>query len=204
MVEGKSAGTPETLSSVADTLAHVSPGRVAAVQPITRKWAAEPRDSYERALKVIRTTTTPPGFKVTAQIDRTFYSIGIKPQKQNSVDSVVEDAGVGRGVRPPRAAGEVLVDDDGVGIGGGERRLDQRRLAGSRDPGDNREHARRDTDRDVLQIVDPGALDPRRPLPVFPFPSLPVRFNSSFCLPLPLYPHQIALLHSPLCGIAER
>jgi hypothetical protein len=38
-------------------------------------------DSYEKALKFIRTTTTTTGLKVTAQLDTTFYPTGIKPSK---------------------------------------------------------------------------------------------------------------------------
>ena len=48
---------------------------------ISRNWAAEPLDSYEKALKFIRTTTTSTGLKVTAQLDTNFYPTGIKPSK---------------------------------------------------------------------------------------------------------------------------
>ncbi len=48
---------------------------------ISRNWAAEPLDSYEKALKFIRTTTTSTGLKVTAQLDTTFYPTGVKPSK---------------------------------------------------------------------------------------------------------------------------
>ena len=48
---------------------------------ISRNWAAEPLDSYEKALKFIRTTTTATGLKVTAQLDTTFYPTGVKPSK---------------------------------------------------------------------------------------------------------------------------
>ena len=48
---------------------------------ISRNWAAEPLDSYEKALKFIRTTTTTTGLKVTAQLDTTYYPTGVKPSK---------------------------------------------------------------------------------------------------------------------------
>jgi hypothetical protein len=39
---------------------------------ISKNWAAEPLDSYEKALKFIRTTTTTNGLKVTARLDTTY------------------------------------------------------------------------------------------------------------------------------------
>ena len=48
---------------------------------ISRNWAAEPLDSYEKALKFIRTTTTNTGLRVTAQLDTTYYPTGVKPSK---------------------------------------------------------------------------------------------------------------------------
>ena len=48
---------------------------------ISRNWAAEPLDSYEKALKFIRTTTTNTGLKVTAHLDTTFYPTGVKVSK---------------------------------------------------------------------------------------------------------------------------
>jgi len=49
---------------------------------ISRNWAAEPLDSYEKALKFIRTTATTTGLKVTAHLDTTYYPTGIKVSKQ--------------------------------------------------------------------------------------------------------------------------
>jgi Rhodopirellula transposase DDE domain len=49
---------------------------------ISRNWAAAPLDSYEKALKFIRTTTTTTGLKVTALLDPTFYPTGVKVSKQ--------------------------------------------------------------------------------------------------------------------------
>jgi hypothetical protein len=49
---------------------------------ISRNWAAEPLDSYQKALKFIRTTTTTTGLKVTARLDTTFYPTGVKVSKQ--------------------------------------------------------------------------------------------------------------------------
>jgi hypothetical protein len=48
---------------------------------ISRNWAAEPLDSYEKALKFIRTTTTTTGLKVTAHLDTTYYPTGVKVSK---------------------------------------------------------------------------------------------------------------------------
>ena len=50
---------------------------------ISRNWAAEPLDSYEKALKFIRTTSTTTGLKVTAHLDTTDYPTGITPSKQD-------------------------------------------------------------------------------------------------------------------------
>ncbi len=49
---------------------------------ISRNWAAEPLDSYDKALKFIRTTTTTTGLKVTARLDTTYYPTGVKVSKQ--------------------------------------------------------------------------------------------------------------------------
>jgi len=49
---------------------------------ISRNWAAEPLDSYEKALKFIRTTTTTTGLKVTAHLDTATYPTGVKVSKQ--------------------------------------------------------------------------------------------------------------------------
>jgi hypothetical protein len=49
---------------------------------ISKNWAAEPLDSYEKALKFIRTTKTPTGLKVTARLDTTYYPTGGKVSKQ--------------------------------------------------------------------------------------------------------------------------
>jgi hypothetical protein len=49
---------------------------------ISRNWAAESLDSYDKALKFIRTTTTTTGLKVTARLDTTYYPTGVKVSKQ--------------------------------------------------------------------------------------------------------------------------
>ena len=54
---------------------------------ISRNWAAEPLDSYEKALKFIRTTTTTTGLKVTAHLDTTFYPTGVKVSKRELANS---------------------------------------------------------------------------------------------------------------------
>ena len=50
---------------------------------ISRNWQAEPLDSYEKALKFIRTTTTTTGLKVTARLDTTYYPTGVKVSKRD-------------------------------------------------------------------------------------------------------------------------
>ena len=49
---------------------------------ISKNWAAEPLDSYEKMLKFIRTTTTKTGLVVTAYLDRKQYPTGLKPDPQ--------------------------------------------------------------------------------------------------------------------------
>lgn len=46
---------------------------------ISKNWAGEPLGSYEKILKFIRTTKTQTGLKVTAYLDRAFYSTGLTP-----------------------------------------------------------------------------------------------------------------------------
>lgn len=49
---------------------------------ISKNWAGEPLQSYEKALKFIRTTTTTTGLKVTAHLDTTYYPTGVKVPKK--------------------------------------------------------------------------------------------------------------------------
>jgi hypothetical protein len=49
---------------------------------ISKNWAAEPLDSYEKMLKFIRTTSTQTGLVVTAYLDRKEYPTGLKPDPQ--------------------------------------------------------------------------------------------------------------------------
>ena len=49
---------------------------------ISKNWAAEPLDSYEKMLKFIRTTSTKTGLVVTAYLDRNDYPTGLKPDPQ--------------------------------------------------------------------------------------------------------------------------
>ena len=48
---------------------------------ISRNWAAEPLDSYEKALKFIRTTTTATGLQGDCSTRYLCYPTGIKPSK---------------------------------------------------------------------------------------------------------------------------
>ena len=68
----------------------------------------------------------------------------------------VEQAGVGRRVAAARAADRALVDRHHA-VPPGDRAVDQRALARPGDAGQDDEHAERDVDVDVLQVVGGGA-----------------------------------------------
>ena len=46
---------------------------------VSRNWAGEPLDSYQKILNYVRTTTTHTGLTVTAYLDRRHYPCGLKP-----------------------------------------------------------------------------------------------------------------------------
>jgi Rhodopirellula transposase DDE domain len=46
---------------------------------VSRNWAGEPLDSYQKILNYARTTRTQPGLHVTAYLDHRFYPCGLKP-----------------------------------------------------------------------------------------------------------------------------
>jgi hypothetical protein len=46
---------------------------------VSRNWAGEPLDSYQKILNYARTTKTQTGLKVTAYLDRRHYPCGLKP-----------------------------------------------------------------------------------------------------------------------------
>lgn len=46
---------------------------------ISKNWAAEPLESYQKILNFIRTTTTQTGLAVTAHLDRADYPTGLNP-----------------------------------------------------------------------------------------------------------------------------
>ena len=46
---------------------------------VSRNWAGEPLDSYQKILNDARTTKTQTGLKVTAYLDRRQYPCGLKP-----------------------------------------------------------------------------------------------------------------------------
>jgi DDE family transposase len=46
---------------------------------VSRNWAGEPLDSYQKILNYARTTRTQTGLKVTAYLDRHYYPCGLKP-----------------------------------------------------------------------------------------------------------------------------
>jgi hypothetical protein len=46
---------------------------------VSRNWAGEPLDSYQKILNYARTAQTQTGLQVTAYLDRRFYPRGLKP-----------------------------------------------------------------------------------------------------------------------------
>jgi hypothetical protein len=46
---------------------------------VSRNWAGEPLDSYQKILNYARTTQTQTGLRVTAYLDRRHYPCGLKP-----------------------------------------------------------------------------------------------------------------------------
>jgi hypothetical protein len=46
---------------------------------ISKNWAGEPLDSYQKILNFIRTTSTQAGLAVSAYLDRRHYPTGIEP-----------------------------------------------------------------------------------------------------------------------------
>ena len=46
---------------------------------VSRNWAGEPLDSYQKILNYVRTTKTQTGLSVTAYLDRRNYPCGLKP-----------------------------------------------------------------------------------------------------------------------------
>lgn len=46
---------------------------------ISKNWAGEPLDSYQKILNFIRTTRTETGLTVSAYLDRTRYLTGVEP-----------------------------------------------------------------------------------------------------------------------------
>lgn len=49
---------------------------------ISKNWAGEPLDSYQKILKFIRTTRTQTGLAVTAYLDRAQYQTGVSPSPE--------------------------------------------------------------------------------------------------------------------------
>ena len=68
----------------------------------------------------------------------------------------IEQTGVGRRIAPPRAADRRLVDRHHA-VPARDRAVDQRALAGPGHAGHHNQHAERDVDVDVLQVVRAGA-----------------------------------------------
>jgi hypothetical protein len=49
---------------------------------ISKNWAGEPLDSYQKILRFIRSTRTASGLMVTAHLDRRHYATGVEPTSQ--------------------------------------------------------------------------------------------------------------------------
>ena len=49
---------------------------------ISKNWAGEPLDSYQKILRFIRSTRTQTGLAVTAYLDRRHYQTGIEPTRE--------------------------------------------------------------------------------------------------------------------------
>jgi hypothetical protein len=76
----------------------------------SRNWAADPLDSYEKALKFIRTTATTTGLKVTAHLDTTYYPTGVEVSKQElSQPSIRRNASGQNGITRSRRRCEVAL-----------------------------------------------------------------------------------------------
>lgn len=57
--------------------------RASPVQPDRQNWQAAPLDTYEKALRFIRTTTNTTGLKVAARLDTTYDPTGVKVSKRD-------------------------------------------------------------------------------------------------------------------------
>ena len=88
---------------------------------------------------------------------RRLHAVGLRERLADRV----EQPGVGRRVAPPRAADRGLVDRHHP-VPPGHRAVDQRALARAGHPGDHDQHAERDVDVDVLQVVGGGAAHLQR------------------------------------------
>ena len=89
--------------------------------------------------------------------ERRLHAVGLRERLADRV----EQSGVRRRVAPSRAADRGLVDRHHA-VAAGHRAVDQRALAGAGDAGDHDEHAERDVDVDVLQVVRRRAADLQR------------------------------------------
>jgi hypothetical protein len=49
---------------------------------ISKNWAGEPLDSYQKILRFIRSTKTQSGLSVTAYLDRRYYPVGAEPSSE--------------------------------------------------------------------------------------------------------------------------
>ena len=61
---------------------------------ISKNWAAEPLDSYEKMLGFIQSTKTKKGLAISVQLDRTIYLTGIKPTPQQLADLQIKPAAI--------------------------------------------------------------------------------------------------------------
>lgn len=56
-----------------------TPSSVVIFSEMSRNWAGEPLDSYQKILNSTRTTKTQTGLTITAYLDRRNYPCGLKP-----------------------------------------------------------------------------------------------------------------------------
>jgi hypothetical protein len=53
--------------------------RASSLFEISKNWASEPLDSYQKMLNFVRSTRTQTGLSVTAHLDRRYYPTGAEP-----------------------------------------------------------------------------------------------------------------------------
>ena len=62
----------------------MEPYRASPLSEVSRNWAGEPLDSYQKILYYARTTQTQTGLQVTAYLDRRYYACALKPTAESN------------------------------------------------------------------------------------------------------------------------